>query len=121
MRPRLPSKQSPANWACRRSRGRERSIRPCTRGARRRQGREGRRGAPAAGVRAVIEREAGERARAIQLFDVYAGPPLPEDRVSLAFTLELAALDRTLTYGEADQLLARLRDALTRECQAEFR
>jgi phenylalanyl-tRNA synthetase beta chain len=79
------------------------------------------RGTPAAGVRAVIEREAGARARAVQLFDVYAGPPLPEDRVSLAFSLELTAVDRTLTDAEVDQLLARLRHALTWECQAEFR
>ena len=57
----------------------------------------------------------------IQLFDVYAGPQLPEDRVSLAFSLQLAAVDRTLTDAEVDQLLVRLRDALARECQAEFR
>jgi phenylalanyl-tRNA synthetase beta chain len=79
------------------------------------------RGTPAAQVRAVIEREAAERARAIRLFDVYAGLPLPEDRISLAFSLELAAVDRTLTDVEADELLVRLRDALTRECRAEFR
>lgn len=78
-------------------------------------------GTAAAGVREIIERVAGELARAIELFDVYAGLPLPEDRVSLAFTLKLAATDRTLTDAEADQLLARLRAALTRECQAEFR
>src|SRR5207247_8767913 len=65
------------------------------------------RGTPAARVRAVIERTAGERARSIQLFDVYAGPQLPEDRVSLAFSLQLAAADRTLTDAEVDQLLVR--------------
>jgi phenylalanyl-tRNA synthetase beta chain len=79
------------------------------------------RGTPGESVRAVFVREAGELARAVRLFDVYTGPPLPEDRVSLAFSLDLAADDRTLTDSEADQLLARLRDALTRECQAEFR
>jgi phenylalanyl-tRNA synthetase beta chain len=76
---------------------------------------------PAAAVRQVIEREAGALGRAIRLFDVYRGTPLPEDRVSLAFSLDLAADDRTLRDEEADQLLARLRHALARECQAEFR
>jgi phenylalanyl-tRNA synthetase beta chain len=80
-----------------------------------------RREMPSAAVRSVIERETGGLARGIRLFDVYTGPPLPADRVSLAFSLELAADDRTLTDGEADQLLARVRDALARECQAEFR
>jgi phenylalanyl-tRNA synthetase beta chain len=55
------------------------------------------RGTPAAQLHAVIAREAGERARTVRLFDVYSGLPLPEDRVSLAFSLELAAADRTLT------------------------
>ncbi len=76
---------------------------------------------PAEAVRAVILREAGELARSVRLFDVYTGPPLPEDRVSLTFSLVLGAEDRTLTDTEAVQLLERLRDALKRECQAEFR
>ncbi len=76
---------------------------------------------PAATVRGIIEREAGALGREIRLFDVYTGRPLPEDRMSLAFSLDLAAEDRTLTDSEADQLLARLRAALARECQAEFR
>ena len=54
---------------------------------------------PAEQVRAVIARETGELARSIRLFDVYTGPSLPEDHVSLAFSLELSARDRTLTDG----------------------
>jgi phenylalanyl-tRNA synthetase beta chain len=76
---------------------------------------------PAEAVRAVMSREAGGLGRVIRLFDVYSGRPLPEDRVRLTFSLELAADDRTLTDGEADQLLARVREALSRECGAEFR
>jgi phenylalanyl-tRNA synthetase beta chain len=76
---------------------------------------------PAEAVRAVLLREAGERARSVRLFDVYTGPPLPEDQVSLTFSLVLGAEDRTLTDTEALQLLDRLRGALKRECQAEFR
>jgi phenylalanyl-tRNA synthetase beta chain len=75
---------------------------------------------PAETVRAVIAREAGELARAVHLFDVYAGAPVPEGRVSLAFSLDLGAEARTLTDVEIEQLLARLREALSRECQAEF-
>jgi phenylalanyl-tRNA synthetase beta chain len=76
---------------------------------------------PAEAVRAVMAREAGELGRVIRLFDLYSGRPLPDDRVRLTFSLELAADDRTLTDSEADQLLARLREALTDECAAEFR
>lgn len=76
---------------------------------------------PAEAVRTVITRETTGLARAIHLFDVYTGLPLPEDRVSLVFSLDLAAEDRTLTDAEADELLGRLRAALVRECGAEFR
>jgi phenylalanyl-tRNA synthetase beta subunit len=41
--------------------------------------------------------------------------------VRLSFSLDLAADDRTLTDAEADLLLGRIREALSRECEAEFR
>jgi phenylalanyl-tRNA synthetase beta chain len=80
-----------------------------------------RRGTPTAAVESVMARETGGLGRSIHLFDVYSGPPLPEERLSLAFSLELAAEDRTLTDAEADQILGRVRESLTRECGAEFR
>jgi phenylalanyl-tRNA synthetase beta chain len=76
---------------------------------------------PAEAVRSVMRRETGALGRGVRLFDVYSGPNLPEGRVALAFSLELAADDRTLTDAEAQQLLDRVREALARDCQAEFR
>jgi phenylalanyl-tRNA synthetase beta chain len=76
---------------------------------------------PAASVAAVIARAGGELARSVRLFDVYHGGTLPQDRVSLAFSLELSAPDRTLTDAEADELLTRVRTALRNECGGDFR
>ena len=56
-----------------------------------------------------------------RLFDVYAGKPLPEGKVSLAYALELGAEDRTLTDEEVDALLHTARELLASRFGAEFR
>ena len=38
----------------------------------------------------------------IQLFDIYTGKPIPEDKKSVAFALKLRHEDHTLTDAEAD-------------------
>jgi phenylalanyl-tRNA synthetase beta chain len=75
---------------------------------------------PAEEVRGAMLRELGALGRGVRLFDVYSGAPLPEDRVRLTFSLEIAAEDRTLTDEEAEQLLRRVRETLMREHQAQF-
>jgi phenylalanyl-tRNA synthetase beta chain len=44
---------------------------------------------------------AGELLEAVQLFDVYTGPQVGENRKSLALALRFRAADRTLTEDEA--------------------
>jgi phenylalanyl-tRNA synthetase beta chain len=55
----------------------------------------------AADVLATLREGAGDLLEDIALFDVYAGPGVPEGQKSLAFTLRFRAPDRTLTADEA--------------------
>jgi phenylalanyl-tRNA synthetase beta chain len=77
--------------------------------------------APAADVRVELERAAGELLGSAVLFDVFEGDPLQPGRKSLAFALELRAADRSLTGEEADDVVARVAEALTRRFGAELR
>jgi len=63
-------------------------------------------------VEALIRAEAGDRLRALDLFDRYAGPPLAEGELSLAYRLRLQAPDQTLTDADVDRLLDRVVAAL---------
>jgi phenylalanyl-tRNA synthetase beta chain len=56
---------------------------------------------------ALLESGAPELDRSV-LFDVFAGPPLPEGTRSLAFSIELRAPDRTLTDDEAAAVVTRI-------------
>lgn len=66
---------------------------------------------PAAEVEAALVDGAGPLLEGIRLFDVYTGPPVPEGRKSLAFTLRFRAPDRTLSTDE----VTALRDAAVAE------
>jgi phenylalanyl-tRNA synthetase beta chain len=72
-------------------------------------------------VRTAIAESDPARVREVRLFDVYSGRPLPEDRLSLAFSLQIGGVDRTLTDAEADAVLARAREVLAQRFGAEFR
>ncbi len=55
---------------------------------------------PAAAVERALRAGAGPLLESVSLFDVYAGPPVPEGHVSLAYALRFRAPDRTLTDAE---------------------
>jgi phenylalanyl-tRNA synthetase beta chain len=63
---------------------------------------------PAAEVRAAVLAGGGELLRAAEVFDLYEGEQLGEDRKSLALNLEFRADDRTLT----DEEVAERREAI---------
>jgi phenylalanyl-tRNA synthetase beta chain len=65
-------------------------------------------------VEDAVRDGAGELLEDVQLFDVYTGPQVGEDRKSLTFALRFRASDRTLTEDEASAA----RDAAVR-CAAE--
>jgi phenylalanyl-tRNA synthetase beta chain len=78
-------------------------------------------GRAAADVAAVIRRAGGPLLRAVELFDIYRGTPLPADEKSLAHRLTFAAGDRTLTEAEVDEAVAAVSAALVRDLGARLR
>ncbi len=77
--------------------------------------------ASAATVQAELEDAAGDLLDACLLFDVFEGPPLPEGRKSLAFSVDFRAPDRTLESQEADAAVAAIAERLARVFGAELR
>ncbi|HXF57273.1 MAG TPA: phenylalanine--tRNA ligase subunit beta [Actinomycetota bacterium] len=80
------------------------------------------RATPAGAVRAAILEAAGGLADQVTLFDVFTGPPVPEGRKSLAFSVDFRAPDRTLTDEETERavaaIVARLRERFGAELRA---
>ena len=75
----------------------------------------------AAAVEEVIRKAAGPLLEAVDLFDVYAGAPVPPGHRNLAYRLHFRAPDRTLTAGEAEEIMARIRTALQEQAGAQLR
>jgi phenylalanyl-tRNA synthetase beta chain len=76
---------------------------------------------PAAAVQAALLDAGGDLIETCLLFDVFSGPPLPEGKKSLAFSIDLRAPDRTLTDEEADAVVRRIAERLASEFGAELR
>jgi len=67
---------------------------------------------PAARVEATLRAAAGPLLEALDLFDVYSGPPVPPHHRNVAYRLRLRAPDRTLAAHEAEEILQDVRIAL---------
>ncbi len=76
---------------------------------------------PAGEVRSALEAAGGELVGSVLLFDVFDGPPLPEGKRSLAFSIDFRAADRTLTDEEADRAVAAIVERLARDYGAQLR
>ncbi|AGA67739.1 phenylalanyl-tRNA synthetase, beta subunit [Desulfitobacterium dichloroeliminans LMG P-21439] len=63
----------------------------------------------------------GELLEQVDIFDVYTGKPIPEDRKSLAFTLKYQSLDRTLKDEEVNALNQQVLDGIEKEFGAAWR
>ena len=61
----------------------------------------------------AVREGAGELLEDVQLFDVFTGPQIGEDRKSLTFALRFRAPDRTLTDDEANAAHDRVRGHLS--------
>jgi phenylalanyl-tRNA synthetase beta chain len=59
--------------------------------------------------------------RAVRLFDVYAGRPVPVGRKSLTFALTYRADDRTLTDEEVNSIQAQVVQQLRQRFDAQLR
>ncbi|OBH58519.1 phenylalanine--tRNA ligase subunit beta [Mycobacterium sp. E2479] len=77
---------------------------------------------PAQAVSDAVREGAGELLEDLQLFDVFTGPQIGEDRKSLTFALRFRAPDRTLTEDEAtaarDAAVRRAAEAVGAELRA---
>ncbi|MEX0743896.1 MAG: phenylalanine--tRNA ligase subunit beta [Actinomycetota bacterium] len=78
-------------------------------------------GTPAGAVQSALEETAGELLDSCLLFDVHSGPPLPEGKKSLAFSVDFRAPDRTLTDAEANEAVAAIASRLALELGAQLR
>jgi phenylalanyl-tRNA synthetase beta chain len=78
---------------------------------------------PAGSVREAIIEGGGELVDpdSVVLFDVFTGPPIPEDRKSLAFSVDFRAPDRTLTDEEADEAVRAIVQTVSSRLGAELR
>jgi phenylalanyl-tRNA synthetase beta chain len=76
---------------------------------------------PAGSVEAKVREAGGPRLTGCVLFDVFAGPPLPDGFRSLAYAIELRELDRTLTDEEAQSVIDRIVATVTETFGATLR
>ncbi|WP_018296326.1 phenylalanine--tRNA ligase subunit beta [Corynebacterium lubricantis] len=76
---------------------------------------------PAEHVRKVVEEGAGELLESVELFDVFRGEQLGENKKSLAFKLLFRAEDRTLTDDEASEARLKAAEAAAARFGAEMR
>lgn len=76
---------------------------------------------PVARVMEHIRDIGGELLQTVEVFDVYTGKPIPDDRRSLAFSLKYQSLERTLTDDEIIGLNGRILEGIQQEFAAEWR
>ena len=72
-------------------------------------------------VMSKIRKLGGELLQQVEIFDVYTGKPIPDDRKSLAFMLRYQSLERTLTDEEINILNSRILEGIQQEFAAEWR
>lgn len=72
-------------------------------------------------VMSKMRKLGGELLQQVEIFDVYTGKPIPEDRKSLAFMLRYQSLERTLTDEEVNILNSRILEGIQQEFAAEWR
>ncbi|MBX7150496.1 phenylalanine--tRNA ligase subunit beta [bacterium] len=69
----------------------------------------------------VIRKEAGDHLQALDVFDVYTGNQIPNDKKSLAFSLIFQSHERTLTEEEVDTVIKRILQRTEKQFQASLR
>ncbi len=74
-----------------------------------------------ASVEAAIREAGGELVATCVLFDVHSGPPLPDGKKSLAYSVDFRDPARTLEREEADEAVARIKARVAEELGGELR
>ncbi|MBI3540692.1 MAG: phenylalanine--tRNA ligase subunit beta [Deltaproteobacteria bacterium] len=75
---------------------------------------------PAGSIQEFISKQ-DEEIKGVTLFDLYQGAPVPEGKKSLAFSIQLAHKDRTLTDEEVNAIFGRVTEGVKLKFQAEIR
>jgi phenylalanyl-tRNA synthetase beta chain len=78
-------------------------------------------GVPAGRVVDVVRASGGAELAAVEVFDVYRGPPVADGRKSMALHLVFQSSERTLTDAEADAARGQIVAALASELGGELR
>lgn len=76
---------------------------------------------PAQQLLATTKQAAGPLLAAVEIFDVYSGKPLPEDKKSIALSLVFQSPERTLTDKDTQKAMDRIVARLQKESGAELR
>ena len=63
----------------------------------------------------------GKIIRDVEIFDIFQGPPLPEEKKNLAFRIIYQAKDRTLTSKEIDKTMKKITKTLEKNSQWQVR
>ena len=69
----------------------------------------------------VLKRAAGKLLTEIEVFDVYTGKGIEENKKSIAYSLSFGAKDRTLTDEEINAVLEKIIEAAKTKLNAELR
>lgn len=72
-------------------------------------------------IEKALKKSAGNLLATIQLFDVYTGNKIAEDKKSMAYSLTFAAKDKTLTDEEINPILDKMIQDMEKQLGAELR
>ena len=72
-------------------------------------------------IATIIKKATGSSLTKMEVFDVYTGKGIPENKKSIAFSLTFEKNDRTLTDEEVNATLAKIIEALEKKLGAEIR
>ena len=72
-------------------------------------------------VATLIKKAAGSNLDKIDIFDVYTGKGIEENKKSIAYSLTFARMDRTLTDEEINNSLSKIIEMLEKKIGAELR
>ena len=72
-------------------------------------------------IEKVIKSAGGSLLTDIEVFDVYTGSNLPQNKKSIAYALTFEDTKKTLTDEEINALLEKIIDTVCKKCSAEIR
>jgi phenylalanyl-tRNA synthetase beta chain len=72
-------------------------------------------------LQAVMSNAGGKLVESVNLFDIYRGPQIGENKKSVSFRVTLRAADRTLTVEEAEKAASKILSALEKELGISLR